>query len=289
MDVKNLVMAVVGMVLAAVMIGGALLPAVSSAVDENTTKFNNPTVEYMMLEDGESYTASIVVTDGVFSVTINGESYTNTVFDILHISDTSQITFNAGANIKPIVVALIDGVPTRVAECDSVTVNAMDGNIDITVVKANETTTYSTTYEWLVHSDKDGDYGVIRSANGRTLYFNNVNQLYWSKIESVTGGINYYTLQNGEIMVNGESLTNVEYSGNTVLDNVTSVLMSSGNSGFSYQEDGNSKVISWIIAPIEIIGHNDEFVPVLAMFNVLPLIAIAGLVMAGIYVFISRK
>lgn len=284
----KLVAGIITGAVAIIMVASLLVPIVNDAMDDQVTKFNNPTAEYMMLEDGDSYTASVVVEDGVFSITINGESYSNVTFDHLHISDTSQITFNVGANVKPMVSVLIDGVTTYIADCDSVTVNATNGNIDIAVVVAGVTTTYTTSYDWLVHSDKDGDYGLIRSVDNRTLYFNNVNQLYWSNVVSTIEGMKYYTLHNGEIRANGESLANVEYSGNSVLDNVTSVSMSSGNSGFSYLDGGNSTVLDWVVAPIEIIGYDDEVAPTLSLLNVIPMIVLLAIMVCVVSIFRSR-
>lgn len=289
MNIGDISKIICSLIIGILVLTGIMVPIIDSSINDQVTKFNNPTAEYMMLDEGENYEASITVTDGVFETVINGETFTDVFFDHLYISDTSQITFNERANIKPIVIVLSEGEVTRVADCDAVTVIANDGNIEISVVKAGVTTTYATSFDWFIHSAENGDYGVIRPIDGRTIYFNDVDQLIWSNIYSVDGGVVYRTLYDGKVNANGEYLSNIEYTGDQIFDNLTAVSMSVNDAGFSYDVGGESITLTWIVAPIEVIGYDNSTRPILVMLEILPILVAIGLLIGSIGALVVRR
>lgn len=291
MDVKNLVMAVVGLVLAAVMIGGSLLPAVSSAIDVESEKINNSTNFYRSAVGSDNIE---IIGDNTGTLTISGESYVmaGTLTQIFITSDFDIYMNQAGR----IVVSYYDG--TNGAELDNV--QSFNATINDMVVNATFIDSESVTHtianlkvEWafIYTNDINAGWAFVTAGTSTTINVNDLSQVYISGYNTNAG--KFFSVNGANISLNGAiggtiTYNEVKVDGYTNYERFT---ISSTNPIISIPTDGDPITIRpyYLIVPSEISVISDVNAPAVAMFSVLPLVAIAGLVMAGVYIFISRK
>lgn len=292
MDVKNLVMAVVGMVLAAVMIGGALLPAVSSAIDTEKTVVNNASSYYRASNDGEYRV--VADTDGI-DFTVNDVRYEVSygVASQIITADNFILRMSQDPSIR--IQYFKDGTCTDISNITSVDVLVTSDTVSGTYSTASGTESIDIPINWgfVVSDSETADYVYYNAYYERTISINDVSQVYGSNNIETTG--KFFSFNGENLYVNGVKNETINYeltkvSGYT--DYYTFVYSNVGD-GLTFDVDNNGSVYTvrpyYIIVPKDILVTPVENVPAIALFNAIPLIAVAGLVMAGIYVFISRK
>lgn len=299
MDIKNLVMAVVGMVLAAVMVGGALLPAIGSAGKVSYTNDYGSMANYSdtnwsatFSTDGTTATWSV---DGVDQTEFR-MSKAGRVF--LVMSDEFTLFFDqnvsggvpvGGISYKKNNVSI--GV-NNILSCD---VSMTDGVITCTSIIGGETSTPITTNSNWVFVAKDlGEYRSFNLSNftSAKIYYTSINQIYGVNYVGTTG--NVWFSFNGNNVKYGDTSLKMNITSEKIGENVYSSTVNTTSSDWQFTVDNNGSDYSvnpyvWIV-PYRVTGYADGFtISVNAMFGALPVVAIAGLVLAGIYVFISRK
>lgn len=302
MDVKNFVMAVVGMVLAAVMIGGALLPSVASAVDDERTIYNNgENLRYSELFSGSSSISDLNITlyvssftndelkitnNGVES-TINPANYQGTLI----MCDQLNIRWDPGnGNVRLSSASDPLNILTQNALVAPLTISIVGGNVTVTD-SADYTATVTPT-KWLFIPDENGLWETVLSTDSG-VYINSLDQIYFSTIIT-TGNVGFIDGHNGVASsYSGESYTwtfeNMERVAGYVdlyRVNITDFRFSDN---MPHNADGSEIIPFQLIVPRYIDAHTSNNLAASALFNALPLIAIAGLVLAGVYVFINRK
>lgn len=295
-------MGLVGVMICVIMIGGALLPAVSSATDNERTIYNNEAnLRYSELFSGsdsisnlnitlyvESFTnAEIKVTNGGVESTITPAGWQGTLI----MCDKLNIRWDPGnGNVRVHSFADPLEILTQSDLTAPLTISIANGTITVTD-SADYTTTVTPT-EWLFIPDEDGAWEtVLHSSNG--IYVNDLNQVYFSTIIS-TDNIGFMSGHDGiATTYNGVdyswSFTNMEKVNGYV--DLYRINMSDFRFGDGMPNNADeSPIIPYqVIVPRSVDAHTNTNVVVTSLFNVLPLVAITGLVMAGIYVFISRK
>lgn len=283
MDVKNLVMAVIGMVLAAVMVGGALLPAVASINDNSVTAYNNEQGQYssiigedMTIEVTNSYDLSVndipvelinaeipaIVTDS-FMVkidTLNSGNY------IAYYSDTTG--------------------SVRKNNFESLTITISDNNANI-VVGTDEAV--SIPISWGYIASTTGDYRAIWVPFD--VKINNISQFCGANWIMTTQKFASY--HGDKVLYDGNEITaNYNLTPYNQAKDVYSLKQGVTGNDYSFKIDNNGTPYTvtpfLCIVPASVEGTTDGY-QFASLFNVIPLIAVAGLVLAGIYVFISRK
>lgn len=305
MDVKNLVMAVVGMVLAVVMVGGAFLPSVASAlvVSGDPVEYTN-TGNFIFREaqDGDvlEITRTIVGDVKTDNVTLNGVvvgGTTSNEWDNVLLSDGAYVR-KVGTSGGTITNAYIMG--------DTVTPNPFLGFSDggkvkvefnngtITGYKSNESGEYidyfTASYTWAYVASPDGEGSHYVSENGQNSNaYVNIDSRVVLCGEYSTGELDtMYYYHNGEMVVYSSGLTATLDKRLELVEGTTDVykirpLVTVTNGTITEVFEPYRYLV-----PLTVEGHKDSGV-IYSLMGVLPIVVVAGLIMAGIYVFISRK
>lgn len=302
MDVKNLVMAVVGMVLAAVMIGGAFLPAVGSAGKVTYTNDYGSMAEYSDID----WSAEMEIIDQKIKWVVDGEDQTDFMMKrsgriYLVLSDTSYIFYDQNNSLDIPANAGIsyineNGEAVNITGVTACSIVASDGTITYTPTRTGGVVSdpISIGYSWMFASNDSGDYRSLNLANfsSATLEYNSVNQIYG--VNYVESAGNTWFSFNGDKVKYGLTEMDMSIESVQVMNGVYRSTVNTTDSDWSFSIEVDNEpyqVNPYVyIVPYEVIGYNDGYNPAISsMFETLPIIAVAGLVMAGIYVFISRK
>lgn len=276
MNVNKIVTAALGIMIAVVMIGGAFLPAISSSVDEIGVKYNNPTGVLSKMSEGETVTVVIDVETG--QITVNGEYTINS--GVATISDQFIISSTAGNLLYNSVNAT-----QNITEYD-ITVNLNGKNAIVTYGE----TTDNYTFDWCFYPSIDGDYrGYANATSNKEIYLNDIDQLYganWLNSKNV-----WFSFVGDTVKVGGIT-TEADYSLNQLgnYSDAYTLMIGGGAEGqYTFTYDEYVTHPRFYVMPAEIEAHTSADNAIIAMYNILPIVAIAGLVMAGIYVFFTRK
>lgn len=292
-------MGLIGIMVCAIMVGGALLPAVSSALDNERTIVNNAifSSNYAIIEDpiSEDLSLDMSYTYGENTAIVNGETVPIGQYNsFLVISDVCLVQVgtadgnNRIAGVGDTSITILDGTYTSV----NVTVTGSTISVEV-----NGTTPIEKTYtnaKWIAYADNDGNYKLMNRGNGGgtdTVYINDITQIYGSTVISVNN-VGWASFK-GDTMTAGDTTYKMSLtSQSTEYKDVISFTNGNGyhvDSNEFTNADSSLVVPYYFLIPDKITGHTEQQAVISALFNVVPLVAIAGLVMTGIYVFISRK
>lgn len=301
MDVKNLVMAVVGMVLAAVMIGGALLPSVASVTAESDTYTNDGLFYVDGVEDGQTINyrfenSTLYVND----VIVLSEDYNSIYPDGVSVMFTEHISIRYVANSTELNIR-----GQVLANVTALDFDVTGGTITGSYVQGGETKTanwtYTEFYGIVSESDRVMAYTPMYVNGDTEIFVTGYSQLLGfggGFVAKVSGTINDgFTIElfgNSGASIDGvTSTTTVNYravNGHNDLFILDSVVFDLSRV-FEDVAQTDTATFTLMTVPHEVTA--DRTAPLddtlAGMLNILPIVAIAGLVMAGIYVFISRK
>lgn len=292
MDVKNLIMGVIALSLGAVMIAGALLPAVASASDDQHEYYNNSVGQYSkVINEPVTINYTYDSDSNLITYSVNGvdqslmPNYNDMIFATSHA--TFKVTLSAQNSSYILWLDDTQG-SRRVDNPKSVSAEINIDSVTATVVKSdNNTESFTVGINWGFYAVTNGDYRAVWSPYN--VYINDINQVY---------SVNWLNTTSQFFSIHGES---VIYGGGdaTVNYNLTPVsgvidVSKFANGDFTITVDNGGTPYTGapfnVIVPVEIIGDKSGFSDVISnMFGVLPIVVVAGLVMAGIYIFISRK
>lgn len=305
MDVKAFPALIVGVVVALVL-AGAVLPVFAETADDQKTIFNNDYNRYSKLIDSDVNNANITIvwselTNQNITITIgNNDPYTmemarsrvplimseygaieancNNGRGILRTSDNSSYTYLTNA---PVTVQVSSGV--------------------VTVTSGSDDTLTTTTFnvgEWLFYPDNNGTYTAMNTTNNpdSTVYLNSIDQLYFvttintDNLGYVSGHGDKCTFysQPGTPTYDMELLNSSEVTGfKDVISTTISDYAISADAGVNSDD---SQFVPFItMVPRSIDGHTNLDNTMSTLFNLLPLLAIAGLVTGAVTWFIVRK
>lgn len=285
MDVKNLIMGVIALSLGAVMIAGALLPSVSSAVDNTREYYNNSFPTYAELNE-EDITISF---SGVDGYKVNDESISTVTYARLIMSD-KLIAYRSG-NTCLVDYWLNDSL-VRVSNGQSFTITVSGGTTTVSVVNSGgDTVTNVIDCDWMYYANNIGDYRMyqIDNSNSYTVNINTTADLValcWTNNA-------IYSLKDGVVAINGTAAgaftADLVPRDGVIGVNTIFVSNNPATSKLLFDIDGTLYGVNALLVPYEVFGTKENMAGVEPLFNAIPLIAVAGLVMAGVYVFISRK
>lgn len=290
MDVKNLVMAVIGMVIAAVMVGGSLLPIVADVTADSDTYVNDGyfTLDKFTSEDTLNVSWNYSTPD-LFIV--NGEEV-----EFLGDMDFSVILSKEFA-----VRQIAGGIRlTYYGSGTAFEANATNPNFTLTYtggscVASNGADTKTTETTELYCIANDGEFVMKKTTDGA--YLNSDSEFF-------VNGLTFFGTMGLQTVMYGNWMDpTVTYSREGIVASDITVNYTENEThtdlyvldSFTFNatlNDVNKDVIySYFVVPYEVTADRESPVtgPVDALFNVIPLITIAGLLMAGIYAFISRK
>lgn len=289
MEVKNLAIAIIGISIAWIMIGGALVPAVDSAIKTNMDVEQNPTYFFSAFKD---YGGDVELTPTNSALIINGvENTTGFVVSSNYALEYSSGTNSYSFKMFSLEFGIKEGITGAYIH--------EDGTVTINIGDESYTTTEAP--EFVFISDPNGTWGDFRNSSFHVSYGNTVyvthtgnfnfggvatNVYYSAKIErGIYTDVNAHILDTdtseyvpADISISDEEI--VEYSGNYGMH--SSVML-------NYNGESYKDLYAFVFAPIDYRVENEQQGIINSIFATIPLIVIAGLVMTGVYVFISRK
>lgn len=298
MKINNIIMGVLGVVICAIVISGAFLPAVASALvtsGDPISYYNDGGQAYRPAEQGDIIVGSREIVDdvNVDTWTLNGEviksfaeqgaQWTSLIFSdgaygrIYNSSNTSLAgLYDISQNSQ---------IPYYLT---GITMEFTANTIEISATSGSTVNTFSWAYTWAYIPCPSNDGVLIANAGPTNAYVLKDTFLVVGGLYS-TGEIArfYYSNNSPMLTIVGEGSGTIEKTYNRV-DGTTDIYNLNVNisvtDGISTEDFGPYQ----ILVPYKVDGHKDSG-PIYAMYSVLPIIAIVGLVMAGIYIFISRK
>lgn len=286
MDVKNLILGMVGIMICAVMIGGALLPAVASVTDDSVTVYNNEVGQYSSII-GDNI--NVEITDYV-NMTIDGESITILDNYELPAIVTDKLLVKLDTNLNRNYIAYYSDTNGSVRVNDFTTGTIAISN-NVATITIGSSTPVEIPITWGFIANNEGDYKSMWWPYN--IYLNSIDQFYtctWvsstQKFLSAHGGKAFYE---GEYLDAQYNLKPYKNTGDVYTMSKNSA--ETGDYSISVNNGGTMiDVFPYLcVVPASIEGTTDGYAGVGALISIIPLIAVAGLVMMGIYIFISRK
>lgn len=299
MDVKKLVMGMVGIMICAVMIGGTLLPAIGSVTDENRTVFNSNLNSAPSIEVFENPTGNVTIeyTPGQGKAIINGVEYNTSSYDgNIFWCDKGFIMSSNSSTLTNYYYGYIvddEGKYDGTADTTKITISIVNNDVTVTREGANITYTWNDC-KWVAYASPNATHKIISSGITTPYYISDDNDVIgFAYINTDTlGGIDFKgtvanihkTGENQNMILNKEKVEG--YHDLYEVDNSKEYYLDP-----AYLTNSDETVISpyFYLVPYEIVAETEQGAVINMLFNTIPIVAVAGLVMAGIYVFISRK
>lgn len=291
MKINNLMMGIIGIVVCAIMIGGALLPAVGSANDVLKTGANNVDgISYIMLNDSNE-TVNVTYTNETSTLNIDGEEYVN--------DEESGYTY--GAVIYSDSFYVLGGANFGFTFwCPDATAAYAYNDWTLTLSGGTYTFNHATsgtftgTYDFCYVANPNGDYASYLLTDGDKIRIDAGDKIAYTKLQA-NYNINLISPMDKVAQNYNASVYVLEDNNWVRYDATVSPTIEYNDMGYyeispgTATYNGTTIGLDTFIAPIEYHYVSDENSGAYALFNVIPFIAIAGLIIAGIYVFISRK
>lgn len=275
------------------MIGGAFLPAVSSASDSQYIVYNNDTGQYASLLDSDvSLRFEYAPTEGINDFYVNNIKVDLlTGQDGLIVTDFMFLKTGVVNNPSNYVCYYNEGVANIVRNIMSLNMEVVDNVATITFVSsAGNSTTFNSAVSWGFYATTTGDYRSIITSG--EFYYTDFDNVYGANTVDTTSG--FFSYHGDEVLYNGAPLT-MNYNKDRATGSINVYKDSVGPNGtlsFVIDNGGTDYTVKPYVAiiPAKVIGDKTGYSDTISnMFNILPIVAIAGLIMSGIYVFISRK
>lgn len=298
MKANNLIMGIIGIVVCAIMVSGALMPAVSSAISDNQTIYNNNITNDPTLYVDRDMTTSYVIeyVPGNNYITIDGKDLSISTYGgnviwssagyLLASTDSSLTNYLYGYLVNS--TGAINGVETTT----KIVVNVV--NDDITITFEGTGTTYNLNdCDWIAYPSEKGTHKLTSSSRTSPIYINSIDDVLGTfYVNTQTYGLVSFIGENGT-RVNGDAVNMVinavkddTYRDLYVLNDGASIYL---DPAIITNSNGTNVVPYFYLVPYEVTTETENGHIINVLFNVIPIISIMGLVMAGIYVFISRK
>lgn len=283
MDVKNLVIGMVGIMICAVMVGGALLPTIASINDNSVTVYNNEQGQYSSII-GEDMT--IEVTD-TYDLTVNDIPVELIIAEIPAIvTDSFMVKIDTKYNGNYIAYYSESTGSVRKNNIESMTITISDNNANIVVGTDDPV---SIPISWGYIASTTGDYRAVWTPFDVNI--NDISQFYGANWIGITQKFASY--HGDKVLYNGNEINaNYNLTPNNRAEDVFSLKQGGTVNDYSFEIDANGVPYTvnpfLCIVPASIEGTTDGY-QFASLFNVIPLITVAGVVMVGAYVFISRK
>lgn len=305
MKINNIIVGIIGIVICAIMIGGAFLPAVNSVTKTYGTFDNTKDALYEMSAVGNNsnYTfiwnadtpdialvngESVKLTSGTILCSVGGTSvrYIDTPNKRIQIFGSTNNHGVAETDVGAVLTIQISNGEYVYSSSGlpggdfSVTEPIADGYIIVPKGTGSFVMKAPTQGAYVNSDSKIVGMGITIIGSAWNVGFRGVGTINGIEITQYSGATNYTI---GPVTINYDAVNNYEdlY---TVIDYQFDITDSS-------DETVTHLTYNYFIVPAKVTADLTEPVdaPIRAMMGVLPIVAIAGLVMVGIYVFISRK
>lgn len=262
-----------------ILLGAFLVPVISDAVDENTLTKTNDGIPVSPVTE---WSAEFLMSDGVATASVNGESVTVTQTAPMYVSDNACIIFNSAALILYYYDSA-NGVGKNISAPSSINVTVADGSTTFVVQKSGETT-ITFTDAWAYMYDPNGAMVSKYIPNSDTaIFFNDLGELRGSFQTVVGSPTEYYSFVGDQVTINGEdsvtaTVTQVDTSSKEVKSCVFN--RNASTSGYTFEWNSTTEYPLVVIAPHVVTGALDDGIGngAMALLLAIPVLIIVGLV-----------
>lgn len=304
MKVNNLIMGVISIMICALLVGTALLPAINSASSNADIKtyYNDDGTTFREMREGDVFEGMRTVSEsGNIDVWyLNGEPINLSISDWDNVLMTNGVYVRANSSTSSSFGAYyVSSNPTSqtnmhssstewckfvfTAGADSIVITKMTSND----TEPSEIGTYPYTWGFVACPVDQGAYMASSSANGTGYVLSDSEIILCGAY--TTGDLDtMYFYHDGTFSTATDTITGTADIERTLVNGTKDVYNVSVSVNLTNGTLNESFEPFKILIPYKITGHLSNG-PIANMFGILPFIAIAGLIMAGIYVFISRK
>lgn len=300
MDIKNISMIVISAIVGVIMIGSVLVPIVDNAIDNSKVYYNNEVGTYAQMgQDNISVEIETVIgSAGSTTYFVNGDEVDipsgNRVFSLSSLFSISQSDSNG------LVLAYV-GENNSITKgyYSSIDISAVNGIITMTVVNDSNSNTLIFKPDWAFYRANSGDYRIMDYVSGtKTLFVNNLDQIYSSNLVNTTGG--FFSLNGTNVIYYDNTGAKQELTANVtttdVMEGVISFEVSQDRSvagAFKFTIDNNGEPYDvlpyYMVFPSEVIGQTNTNVIISTLLSVLPILAISGLLVGMVGMAIYRR
>lgn len=284
MDIKNYIFGAISIIIALVMVGGALLPAVASVNDDSITVYNNEIGQYSSII-GEDMTIELTDT---YNLIVNGTSVELITYEIPAIvTDSFMLKLDTLNDGNYLAYYSESTGSVRVNNIESLSIKISDNTAEITV---GSDMPVSIPLTWGFIASDIGDYRAVWIPFD--VKINDISQFYGANWIGTT--LKFASYHGDKVIYGGEELTaNYTLKPYNTAKDVFTLTQGGSSNNYSFVVDNNGAPYTvnpfLCIVPASVEGTTEGYQFAIPLFNVIPLIAVAGLVMAGVYIFISRK
>ena len=298
MDIKNYIFGAISIIIALVMVGGALLPAIDGSTAKIESYKNDGGQPYDTLQPGTTYN----FTGNKMTAIVDGSEWT------IEYTPQSDENGNVALFTDNLIISVIGGgqtfagyilyiINSEISYYKYTSINLTVNN-DSTVT-VNVTTNTSNT----VTATVPYTYSYAAAQNGPYRYYNapfdvlveDANQIIggWFRTEE---GIYFRSEGTKTDLINWEEQTVIPFEPTVTLKDDSNVdwLKHLTFDGYTISADRETvPVMYFIVVPSEFVKvHRAGLLPdspAATILGVLPIVVLAGLLLAAVYVFISRK
>ena len=289
MNGRNITNLIASAIIGILVISCVMIPIIDAGTKTNMDVSQNSTIYFNALKD---FDGEVIVEPTGPALIVNGEAYTVGFV----ASSNYYVSYYSHTSWYDCVVYSVE--LGKVTGVDLMTIHE-DGTITIVADDEELTTTVAPDYVFI--PDVDGKWGSYRNANfnvtaGQVVYYQSVTN--FGTTEAPEDVLWFAKMKNGKFydlesyyldsLENSFSETDMAITDkNVTIENMNYRIHSSIGGTWNGLTKNDS--YAHVFAPILYYEETQEQSIINSMFALIPLIASAGLVMVGIYIFISRK
>lgn len=307
MKINNLMMVVLGGAIAILMVGTLLIPFVADYTDSTKVYYNNDfgslasasneTIEYRISYTGNTSGAitEVFINDvkvatgyaGMRAIVIS-DSYV-----ISQVNSTTEWMIYTGNSVS-------NSSYTAVTSAD-ITINITKDRSVINYTDSEGAKTLTIDTEWCYYlDDRSDDYRIVNyTSEDKTVYVNDLSQVRGASWINTTG--EFFNFEGTSVNVYGntpESPTMIyedlaDVMNGVISFNVGAVISGSRTDGVHFDVDNNGENYTvypyFLVIPNSVYGISEDNTTINAMFSMLPIIVLGGIISTVAYCVISRK
>lgn len=292
----NLLTLVITLTLGVILAGSLLMPVIESAQTATSDTINNDVSEGMTfrLDGNDDY--NLTTTSSVRAWLING-----TTVDMYNAGGALAITDKCRFEKSGGYVALYDATGSRIANLSTVTNTVVLEYTAETKVftvttytgtgeSAELANTYTYNVENILYYIPGGDYGAIQTGGDPdvTYYVNDISQVIAGGAYT-TGDLDTSYFAEGTTVYVGNSSYTATGTATTVKEYTDAIKGSSFSITVTDGEASETFTPYTVFVPLKIVAHTEEQNAQIALYGVLPILVIVGLVVSAIGAIVIKR
>lgn len=295
MEKNNLTMGIIGAMICIILLGGLLMPAVSSSLvivgDPITIENTHYTDTPEKYDELKNTTISLIVSSDSFDMKVNDIAINKSgIIKPIVISDTITIEVNTASQSEIITIVPHDGSTSKTISAGTESTTTIVFNSGAYTIESSLFESITGTFNWLYSVSEGGPYSYIFHRGNTNFYISDLGKDLVTAGYYSTGELDTpYSYKDGKLVLGNTdytgsvSITSRLYEGTTdiYVANTPLVTINSGDVSESFTP------YRYLIKS-EINGHKDSGAAY-SMIEVLPIIAIISMILAAAYVAFGRK